>query len=229
MKLQSGFNPDDGICWNFRNPGDRSMWHCNCPACTASRDRWREIDVGHFGRCRSGKRWFYHAGLYPRRPHDEIRIENGFADAEEAAMIQAMDAVRRLKELPLAHVVLSHGQASYALKQLNRAKRADRPPSKARDTNLTEYLYVHNYCWTDGWVCDCVKLSGAEAVLYHTVKHQILKKTAKRIYYHKKQEDLKEDPNPAVVDGADKARPVLSTGRRSKLKGAYGRTASACI
>lgn len=46
--MQSGYEPETGICWSFANKGDNDFYnpnshrHCQCPACTASLLRGEE-------------------------------------------------------------------------------------------------------------------------------------------------------------------------------------------
>src|SRR5262249_53844397 len=57
----SGFDSTDDICWHFREKGAPSCDRRTCPVCsTKVHDR---LLVG-FGRCRSGKRWFWVASTW---------------------------------------------------------------------------------------------------------------------------------------------------------------------
>lgn len=90
---------------------------------------------------------------------------------------------------------LAHGHASYKLKQLNKAKRAARPAPNTSDTNMIEYLYAREYCWSDGNPCSCETLTGMARWNYHIQKFQILKKTKQRIYYNSKPLPFEEKPD----------------------------------
>jgi hypothetical protein len=86
--MESGYHSETGICWQFRNKGDRSL-HCKCPACSAP---WPETSHALFGRCRSGSRWFWTA--YNIGTQKEMF---GWADTEGLAMAAAMAAVVNLR------------------------------------------------------------------------------------------------------------------------------------
>jgi hypothetical protein len=145
---QSGYDPETGICWQFRNKGDL-RWRCKCPACSHRGERTLVL----FGRCHSGQRWFWLAQTF-----GEKKV-SGFTNTELEAMDAAMAAVRGFRAgVPLLASV-SHSQASYELKELNKAKRLARPAPDTSDTRVVEYLY-----------------SGSR-------RFQILKKTKQRIYY----------------------------------------------
>jgi hypothetical protein len=77
--------------------------------------------------------------------------------------------------------------ASSKLKELNEAKRAARPASKARGSGAVEYLYGYSY--------------GGEDSDGHPVRFQITKKTAKRIYYLRAGEYLSDDGIPLEWNG----------------------------
>jgi hypothetical protein len=172
----SGFDPATGICWNFRNPGD-NRW-CKCPACTTKAG---DRDLISFGRCRSGRRWFWTTRNLSRSCEKAVEL-HGWAEAEEAAVAAGMAAVRELKATPLATADMIQGMASYKLKLMNEAKRAARPAPDTSDARAVEYLYAHESCWGDG-PCACEELTGTARWNYHLKKFQITKKTAKRIYY----------------------------------------------
>ena len=81
----SGYDGATGICWQFKNPGDRARdWRCTCPAHTA-----KDRELAFFGRCRSGRRWFWVAARY----FGEGATLNGFTDTEDDAVDAAMAAV----------------------------------------------------------------------------------------------------------------------------------------
>jgi hypothetical protein len=110
----SGYDPAAGICWQFHNTGDQS-WRCKCPVHTAKNVK-REWAL--FGRCRSGRRWFWsaHVSFGKHEAH-------GWADTEESAMAAAMAAVRSFNtigSLMIAH--RCHGAASDTLKEIGKAR-----------------------------------------------------------------------------------------------------------
>jgi hypothetical protein len=170
---KSGYDPVTGICWNFQNKGDYHHWKCKCPAHSK---KYGERTSASFGRCRSGSRWFWVAGVY-----FEGNKAFGWADTEELAMAAATAAVRDFRNgLPML-ATLMHGCASLKLKELNEAKRRARPTPDTSDAHVTEYLYGHTI--------------GGE-VDGSPVRFQITKKTAKRIYYMRWDEYLDEQGEP---------------------------------
>jgi hypothetical protein len=172
----SGYDPETGICWQFHNKGDQS-WRCKCPVCSdGCRDHY---DWTWFGRCRSGKRWFWAASL-----NISDKKRHGWANTEELATAAAMAAVRDFRAAiskPLKAIFVQQ-TASWTLKELNKAKRAAQPASGATDSKRVEYLYGY---------------SGYSRGLS---RFQIVKKTKKRIYYLRLGESIDEfgesDPNP---------------------------------
>jgi hypothetical protein len=175
----SGYDPETGICWQFRNKGDRNR-RCKCPACSR---RYGERTLAWFGRCRSGSRWFWTAHDFTRstqgNDYQDIS-EYGWADTEDAAMAAAMTAVRAFKEPgSLMVATLVHGQAIDKLKELNEAKRRARPAPDTSDASAVEYLYARGN------------------------KFQILKKTKQRIYYSRKPLPLEEQADGGVHDPTD--------------------------
>jgi hypothetical protein len=195
--MKSGYQPETGICWSFGNKGDNSFYdkssycHCQCPACTASHSfgehRRTQYEAAFFGRCRSGRRWFWAASTIGGE-----RTMHGWTDTEEEAMAAAMDALRGLKATPLMKAISVHGHASHKLKEINEARRRARPAPDTSDTNTVEYLYSYIGCWTDGWVCECDELTGAERIYYHTKKYPILRRTKQRIFYNKNPQYLRD-------------------------------------
>ena len=167
----SGFNPDDNICWQFGNKGDRS-WRCKCPACIG---RYDTRESATFGRCRSGKQWFWYAGMGYL---EGARKVTGYVDTEDQAIDAAMAVIRSFRgRLPIvAHV--SHGCASRELKHINEGKRRAKPSSGATDSRVIEYLYSGSRSDYSG-----------ELLLR---RFAITKKTAKRIYYLRCPEQIDE-------------------------------------
>ena len=189
MTRASGFDPSTGICWQFRHPGEQAFrWKTQhertCPVCSLKFD---ERGSAMFGRCRSGQRWFWTGFLL----HEEER-RSGFADSEEEAIAAVRAALCEMKTRPLMFADFSAGLASEALKRINAEKRRLRPEADGSEAKTVEYLYAHEYCWNDGYLCPCQSLGGEDRVLYHTVKFQIVRKTKQRIYYCKDRSDLLE-------------------------------------
>jgi hypothetical protein len=177
----SGYDPETDICWQFRNKGDRD-WRCKCSACSAQRSDRSFI---MFGRCRSGQRWFWKAYNFSLTGDRHLQTgvweeieEHGFEDTEEAAWANIRAAVIRLAGKRPAVANSRHDVASDGLKNLNKTKRAARPPSDATDSKPVEYLYGHSH--------------GGEDSPGHPVRYRITKKTAKRVYYVRQEEWLDE-------------------------------------
>lgn len=139
------------------------------------RNDWRHRDVCPagggdlilWGRCRSGRRWFWAALAVG----DIDRSVHGWADSEDQAVTDARTAVVELAGSRSAVAVISHGQARHELKAVNAEKRRNRPPSGATDAGPVEYLYG-------------IQPRGDDAAdQERVVRFQITRKTARRIYY----------------------------------------------
>jgi hypothetical protein len=144
------------ICWQEPGP-----WRTLCAHC--GKDHRNDLPI-HYGRCRSGRRWFWAAWVisyelgYPD--------EHGWSDSEAQAFEDARAAVTRLAGGRTASASVTHGTDSYKLKQINAEKRRAKPPSNAKDTPVVEYLY--------GW----------------SERYPIVKRTKQRVYYLKKGEPI---------------------------------------
>jgi hypothetical protein len=127
-----------------------------------------------WGRCRSGRRWFWTA--------TEIGGADryGWADSIDDAARQANAAVVQLAASRYAHIQVLHGVATEKLKQINAAKRKTKPaPSShgraAPTPDPIGYLYaiepgrydLDDTTWIDGKI----------------VRFPITRKTPKRVYY----------------------------------------------
>jgi hypothetical protein len=173
----SGYDPETEVCWQFRNKGDEGSSYCKCPACSR---RYGGRTLAFFGRCRSGSRWFWMAHTFGRE-HEAF----GWEDTEELATAAAMAAVRGFRDgLPIL-AFFRQDTASYKLKELNKAKRAERPPSDAKDSKVVEYLYGYSHLSDD-------------VSLY---RFRITKKTAKRVYYIRGGEWIDEHGEPQDLRG----------------------------
>jgi hypothetical protein len=160
----SGFDPQTGICWQFRNKGDRRL-RCRCPACSAGRP-----ELAYFGRCRSGRRWFWSAKKF------DGRSTYGWAETEELAMAAAMAAVQDFcTGLPIVASVC-HGWTSEMLKELNETKRRQRPAPDTSDAHPVEYLYSELY------------------------RFHVVRKTKQRIYYNRTPLPLEESSDDYLLD-----------------------------
>lgn len=117
------------------------------------------------GRCRSGRRWFWIAAEVRYREEDgghrcddPVCVyggphECGWADTEDVALKAMGNAVARLggEVHPGCHRGNAPGRArdaASALKRINAAKRAARPPSGETGTAPVEYLY-EPWSWYD--------------------------------------------------------------------------------
>lgn len=167
------------------------------------------------GRCRSGSRWFWIAALmeYGDDAHkcdNPVCIyggphEYGWEDAEDLALKAMAEAVARLggEVLPgtyRGNAPGSAGQASSALKRINAAKRAARPPSGSTDAGAVEYLYG---AYISSWVDDMTGES-----VERVIPFQITRRTARRVYYIRRP-GCPEWNDPPVIG--------FITGRNSRL------------
>jgi hypothetical protein len=145
----------NNICWH--EPG--------YPRCQRRHSGHRSL---LFGRCRSGKRWFWFASLgIP----SEAR-EHGREATEELALQAARAACVRMADGQAASARTSHDLARHYLKQLNADKRAQRPAPDTTDARLTEYLFAeHRYDPDFG------------PIEWSIRAFPIVRKTKKRIYY----------------------------------------------
>ncbi|MFI6123242.1 hypothetical protein ACIBCU_26275 [Streptomyces sp. NPDC051064] len=129
-----------------------------------------------WGRCRSGKRWFWTANEY------DGGETHGWADTMTEASQLANAAALQLAAGRYANIHVLHGVATDKLKKLNAAKKATRPPRSARTgaeppPNPVGYLYgiepgrwdLNDRTWIDGQI----------------VNFPITKKTARRVYYQR--------------------------------------------
>jgi hypothetical protein len=163
------------VCWR------ESRDLCLCDICDAS----DKILVA-YGRCRSGKLWFWHAGVvtWGWGPSEKA---HGWAPSEDEALAQAREAVVRIAAGRPARASVRHGWTSHALKEINKAKRAARPPSDATDSRVVEYLYSvdrHDEGW-GSW--------GSSIKRY-----RIVKRTKARVFYARSFEriDIHGEPDP---------------------------------
>jgi hypothetical protein len=150
-----------------------------------------------FGRCRSGRRWFWQAfnstqtNVRFHQTNVWTKIEeHGFEDTEEAAWASACAAVVHLANGQPATAAVVHRCVSEGLKELNAAKRAARPAPDTSDAHVVEYLYgyYHGGEKSHGW----------------PVRFRITKKTAKLVFYVRHEEMLNEHGEPVEgIEGND--------------------------
>ena len=157
------------ICWHKPGP-----WRTRC----------RENHSGHlyisYGRCRSGRRWFWNVQVIDYGIGSPS--EHGWSDSEAQALEDAREVVIRFAAGRPAVAGPSHGKASYRLRELNAEKRRARPPSDVKDSRVVEYLYSNSW--------------GSEYGLLHFCRFRITKRTAKRVYYLRKDEPIDEHGEP---------------------------------
>jgi hypothetical protein len=159
---------------NYFDPETRICWHIGRHWCR--NDHKDELDF-RFGRCRSGQRWFWvvhdwHA-LVRRGEDHEADYSQGWEDTEELAEAAVRAAIANRANGQPASATLVHWLASDRLKELNKVKRAQRPPSDATDSKRIEYLYGTGLC-----------------------RYQIIKKTRRRIFYLKQGECIDRHGEP---------------------------------
>lgn len=128
-----------------------------------------------WGRCRSGRRWFWTAS--------EVGAADthGWATTPDEASRQANAAAVQLAVGRYANIQVLHGVASEKLKKLNAAKRQAKTPKPKREqakvtppTDPIGYLYTiepGRYDLNEQWIPGRV------------IRFPITKKTAKRVYY----------------------------------------------
>lgn len=129
-----------------------------------------------WGRCRSGRRWFWTANEY-----DGEQI-HGWADTPDDASRQANAAALRLAAGRYANINVLHSVAAEKLKKINAAKRAAKPTRGPRGhaspqspPNPVGYLYAVEP--------GRYRLDDETWIPAKVVRFPITKKTPKRIYY----------------------------------------------
>jgi len=163
---------DHGVCWQ----GTGAV------PCRKRHDAARFI---YYGRCRSGKRWFWFAGRSEdtryRGPHCDSPVclyggphDHGKADSEEEAVAAARAAVERLADGRPAVAEFRAQHAASALRHLNAWERNCAVASAETAAGAVEYLYAAVLRVSDDW---------SRPDTREVVKFRILKKTAKRVYY----------------------------------------------
>ncbi|MFD3657002.1 hypothetical protein [Streptomyces sp. NPDC058620] len=122
-----------------------------------------------WGRCRSGKRWFWTA-----REVDGTDT-HGWAPSRDKAARRANAAAVKLAAGRYANIRILHGVADDKLKALNTAKRNAKPPTGNEDTAANGYLYAIEPGHYDA--------NDREWIHSKVIRLPIVKKTPKRIYY----------------------------------------------
>jgi len=158
-----------GLTYRHLRPAAENIWWSDRDQRSYSRpDKYKNADLVNYGRCKSGRRWFWTVNAWRWRHGDDcdIRID-GWADNEQAAFVAIYAEIARIAEKDI--VVACYMEASHRLREINRVKRAGGPQADGSDSRITEYLYSR-------WSRD--------------PPFRITKKTATRIYYVKKESEF---------------------------------------
>lgn len=152
-----------------------------------------------WGRCRSGRRWFWTAREFNGTD------AHGWASTPDDASRQANAAALKLAGGRYANIRVLHGVAAEELKKLNTAQRNTKPPKSARTGAVppldpTGYLYAVEPGRYD--------LDDATWIPGKVVQFPITKTTARRIYYLRPRFLFMPGPDwePGYVDRQDLER-----------------------
>lgn len=130
-----------------------------------------------WGRCRSGRRWFWTASVYGGNSL------HGWADSPADASRQANAATVQLAAGRYADVRILHGVASDQLKKVNTSKRAAKGPSKPKRGPQGHTPPPKPVGWLYAIEPGRYELDDVTWVAGKVVRLPITKKTTKRIYY----------------------------------------------
>lgn len=129
-----------------------------------------ERELAMWGRCRSGRRWFWAA-----RWHDQEDVPHvlcGFEDTEGDALAAGEQAAREITDGRPTHMMCRHGVADSVLKEQNAERRRARPSAGGQGAVPVEFLYsVADPGWDDPRAASFV------------VSHTVVRKTARRVYF----------------------------------------------
>jgi hypothetical protein len=165
---------------------------------------WRRENPSHarvwFGRCRSGRRWFWAIADIELLVSDETPAY-GWTDTEEEALAAARAAGLRMSAARPVYASRIDGFAKETLGALNARKRASRPPPEANGSGRVEYLY------------GCSR--------GRPVRFRITKKTPKRIFYLRAAEVLftSGEPDPSPNFAPDDSRTGLVNRQKIEADG----------
>ena len=137
--------------------------------------RHRDHRFIYYGRCRSGRRWFWHAEILQEPPG-----LHGWAMSEDEAIAAERDAVAQLADGQPSVATLRQDVAGRRLKEINAEKRRSRPPSAAKDSRVVEYLYSWGSHISD-FDSSCERW---------IERYQIVKRTKRRVYYVREGEHI---------------------------------------
>lgn len=165
------------VCWH-NSPGSSGKFRDRCRL-----DHYGDLSFT-YGRCQSGRRWFWLVNYYYNTPKGFVGEPDvyGWEETEQAALDIARATIVQLANGNSASARFFPGYASRKLKEINTAKRAARPPSDSTNSKPTEYLFSY-YTHTSDYDCSTSR---------HFIRFQIVKKTAKRIYYLDTAEEVDE-------------------------------------
>ena len=139
---------NDNVCWH-EDLRDR------CPK------NHRDDDFIIYGRCKSGKRWFWSAAShFWKQKTGDVEVY-GWADTEEQALSDVRDAVYSMADGRSVIAGRKEKYTSMKLQEINAVKKAARPAPDVSDSRAVEYLY-------DYW--------GSK-------RYRITKRTKERVYY----------------------------------------------
>ncbi|MCW2904586.1 MAG: hypothetical protein JWO67_6851 [Streptosporangiaceae bacterium] len=138
-------------------------WHAPYDRCSAKHHGEQHF---YYGRCRSGQRWFWAVREF------DGEHAHGWASTDDEALDEARAAVVRLAAGRPATAFVQHAHATDALKAINAEKRKTRPASGTSEATAVEYLYGETW---------------DEEMVHSVVAFQVTKKTAKRIYYIRRE------------------------------------------
>lgn len=157
----------NGVCWHHRNKrSDR----CGI--------KHSDDILFLYGRCRSGRKWFWAV----RSSYRLEKEAHGWEDTEQGALDAARAAVKEFVQGHRTGAFFDAGTASYKLKEINAERRAARPSSSSTHSKPTEYLFSYHAYVSDQ----------DSRVTRYFYRFQIVKKTAKRIYYLDTAEEIDE-------------------------------------
>jgi hypothetical protein len=136
-----------------------------------------------YGRCRSGRRWFWAWECYDWRGGQDEIGGHGWAATEDEALQAARSSIESAAAGRHALAYVRQSVAPRVLKSVNAAKRRARPPSGEKNAQPVQYLY-EPWSWYDD---DGKTHKGISEI-------PIVKKTPKRIYYdHTSRWDKQDD------------------------------------
>lgn len=164
------------ICWHKIGTWREDGTECRDP------NYHRGAPVFYWGRCRSGRRWFW-AVENLSWSTDSVDRAEGWEDSEEAATDAARAAIERMAAGRRASAHLRSYTASRRLKELNAEKRRAKPAAKTGETRATEYLYGET-----SYISDY-----DNSYVHHVHEFQVTRKTAKRIYYIREPQRVYHD------------------------------------